>query len=198
MKIGHFQPFVSLRVTAIVDMHWGAKTNPARNPRARSEAAICAADFVQVGSSFLRPRANRSNKPSRSRSPRLRGQPSRKKCKADIVIEPDRLHHLFDTACDMPGNRNFAWTLARSCRGDRRQGPKDNRRSKNDRSSAFQKNLGSAQNSDRDILERRPLIFGKLHHEASPPPLSIPRRRTNAAKRAPAMPRRYRPNITTP
>ena len=34
MKPGHFHPFVSRRVTAIVLMHWGAKTNQARNASA--------------------------------------------------------------------------------------------------------------------------------------------------------------------
>ena len=34
MKIGHFHPLVSRRVTAIVDMHCGAKTNQARKASA--------------------------------------------------------------------------------------------------------------------------------------------------------------------
>ena len=34
MKPGHFHPFVSRRVTAIVDMHCGANTNQARKASA--------------------------------------------------------------------------------------------------------------------------------------------------------------------
>ena len=34
MKAGHFQPLVSCRVTAIVEMHWGAKTNHIRKASA--------------------------------------------------------------------------------------------------------------------------------------------------------------------
>jgi hypothetical protein len=34
MNIGHFHPLVSRRVTAMVEMHCGAKTNQARKARA--------------------------------------------------------------------------------------------------------------------------------------------------------------------
>jgi hypothetical protein len=41
MKIGHFHPLVSRRVTAIVEMHWGAKTNQARKASAVASDQRC-------------------------------------------------------------------------------------------------------------------------------------------------------------
>jgi hypothetical protein len=47
MKMGHFQPLVSRRVTAIVEMHCGAKTNQARKAKAVANDQS-AASFAQL------------------------------------------------------------------------------------------------------------------------------------------------------
>jgi hypothetical protein len=42
MKTGHFQPLVSRRVTAMVEMHCGAKTNQARKASAVASDQLAA------------------------------------------------------------------------------------------------------------------------------------------------------------
>ena len=109
MNIGHFQPFVSRRVTAMVDMHCGANTNQARKAsavgrvqpalssvaqRPRSAASSSAVDRIS-----RRQRADRHFARGHRRDQRQR----------DVAVEADRLDHDLEPVGDLAGDRASTW-----------------------------------------------------------------------------------------
>ena len=90
------------------------------------------------------------------------------------MVETDRPNHGFDPVGDMAGDRHFALPLARPGLGDAGQRPQDDGGAKDDGAGALEENLGAGEDADDDILQGRPLVFGKLHHEAAAAALEHP------------------------
>ena len=82
-------------------------------------------------------------------------------------LKPIGLHDGLDAAGDLAGDRDVALLLPRAGLRNAGQRPQDDRRAKDDRAGALQEDLRAGEKADHDVLERRPLIFGQLHHEAA-------------------------------
>ena len=106
MNSGHFQPLVSRRVTAMVDMHCGANTNQARKASAVGSVqpawswslSASAACLVVGGIDRIVGRERRDRHFARGHR---RDQRQR-----DVVVEADRLDHDVEPVGDVPGDRD--------------------------------------------------------------------------------------------
>ena len=169
MKSGHFQPLVSRRVTAMVEMHCGANTNQARKASAVGQASsglaaagssVCAACIVVVG-------VERIDGADRRHRDFARGH-RREQRQAMSWLKPIGATTTSMPVGDMAGDRDVGLLLARPGLREAGQRPQHDRGDEDDRAGALQEDHRALPQADaRRRVSGGQLIFGQLHHEAA-------------------------------
>ena len=141
MNSGHFQPLVSRRVTAMVEMHCGANTNQARKASAvaRDQRCCSFSTSVRLRRGIV---AGIDRIDGRDRADRdfARGH-RREQGEAMSWLKPIGATTVSMPVGDMPGDRDFALLLARPGLREAGKRPQDDRRAEDDRAGALQEDL---------------------------------------------------------